>query len=72
MGGPGKNLRMVSLGVFKPLISKHIKNLFRGFYKTIFKCSRINKLGNLVFLLQAFLARAPHLYILVLDSQTIH
>ena len=37
-GGLGKNLKMVSLRYFSPLISKHIKNLFSklGFYKMTF------------------------------------
>ena len=31
MEGPGKNLKMVTLRFFNPLISKHIKNLFGAF-----------------------------------------
>ena len=31
MGGPDKNLKMVSLRYFNPLISKQIKNLFGAF-----------------------------------------
>ena len=49
MGALGKNLKMVSLRFFKQLISKYAKNLLKKFYKMIFKCSKINKLGNLVF-----------------------
>ena len=49
-GGSGKKtLKIISLRFFKPLISKHIKNFFRRFYKMIFKCSKINKLRNFGF-----------------------
>ena len=46
MGGLGKNLKMVSLRHFNPLISKHIN---WGYIKWLFKCSKINKLGNFGF-----------------------
>ena len=36
MGGPEENLKMISLRFFKSLISKHTKNLFRGFSKIWF------------------------------------
>ena len=52
MGGGGgglvKNLKMVSLRVFKPLIFKaHQKIYLGGSIKQFWKCSRINKLRNL-------------------------
>ena len=54
---------MVSLRFSNPLVSKHIKNLFRrlGFLKWLFKCSKVNKLGNFGFSILRFLAQNPHL-----------
>ena len=59
LGGLGKNLKVVSLRYFNPLISKHTKNLFSklGFIKRHFKSSKINKLGNFGFLILRFWPR---------------
>ena len=64
MGCLCKNLKMASLRIFNPLISKHIKNLFNtpGFIKWLFKCSKINKLGNFDFFILRFWPRPPLTY----------
>ena len=56
---PAKNLKMVSLRYFNPLISKYIKNLFRAFIKNLFKCSKINKLRNVVLPFGGFWPGTP-------------
>ena len=66
MGGPGKKPSVVSLKFFKPLILKHIKNVFRTSIKQFFKCTKINKLRNFGCLFDGFWPAPPHLSILLM------
>ena len=52
IGDQAKNLKMVNLRFFNPLISKHITNLFR----------KIQKLRNLVCLFEVFGLVPPFMY----------
>ena len=47
---------------FNPIISKHIKNLFRASIKKFFKCSKSNKLRILAFPFYGFGPVPPLIY----------
>ena len=59
MGDQAKNHQMISLKIFNPLVSKHIKNLFKTSINKFFKCTKTNKLRNSGCLFDGFWSGPP-------------